>query len=65
MKNIHSTAIVNPEAKLGDNFSVGPYAVIEGDVEIGNDCSVGPHTVIYERCKNRKPGKNISRGISC
>ncbi len=47
MKNIHSTAIVNPEAKLGDNFSAGPYAVIEGDVEIGNDCSVGPHTVIY------------------
>jgi len=47
MKNIHSTAIVNPEAKLGDNLSVGPYAIIEGDVEIGNDCSVGPHAVIY------------------
>ena len=47
MKNIHSTAIVNPEAKLGDSLSVGPYAIIEGDVEIGNDCSVGPHAVIY------------------
>jgi len=47
MKNIHPTAIVNPEAKLGDNLSVGPYAIIEGDVEIGNDCSIGPHAVIY------------------
>ena len=47
MKNIHPTAIVNPDAKLGDNLSVGPYAIIEGDVEIGEDCSVGPHTVIY------------------
>ena len=47
MKNIHSTAIVNPEAKLGDNLSVSPYAIIEGDVEIGIDCSVGPHAVIY------------------
>ncbi len=47
MKNIHPTAIVNPEAKFGENLSVGPYAIIEGDVEIGNDCSVGPHAVIY------------------
>ncbi|MDH3268019.1 MAG: acyl-ACP--UDP-N-acetylglucosamine O-acyltransferase [Ignavibacteria bacterium] len=47
MKNIHPTAIVNPDAKLGDNLSVGPYAIIEGDVEIGEDCSVGPHAVIY------------------
>lgn len=47
MKNIHTSAIVNPDAKLGDNLSVGPYAIIEGDVEIGNDCTVGPHAVIY------------------
>lgn len=47
MKNIHPTALVNPEAKLGDNISVGPYAIIEGDVEIGNDCIIGPHAVIY------------------
>jgi UDP-N-acetylglucosamine acyltransferase len=47
MKNIHPTALVNPEAKIGDNISVGPYTVIEGDVEIGNDCIIGPHAVIY------------------
>jgi UDP-N-acetylglucosamine acyltransferase len=47
MKNIHPTALVNPEAKLGDNIIVGPFALIEGDVEIGNDCIIGPHSVIY------------------
>jgi len=47
MKNIHPTAIVNPDAKVGDNLIVGPYAIIEDDVEIGDDCNVGPHAVIY------------------
>lgn len=47
MNNIHSTAIVNPDSKLGDNLSVGPFTVIESDVEIGNDCIIGPHVGIY------------------
>jgi len=47
MKNIHPTAIVNPDAKVGDNLIVGPYAIIEADVEIGNDCEIGPHAVLY------------------
>jgi UDP-N-acetylglucosamine acyltransferase len=63
MKNIHPTAIVDPEAKLGENLSVGPYAVIEGDVEIGNDCIIGPHAVLYSgsRIGNRV---KISQGAS-
>jgi len=63
MKNIHSTAIVNPEAKLGENLSVGPYTIIEADVEIGNDCVIGPHAVLYSgaRIGNRV---KISQGAS-
>ncbi len=63
MKNIHPTALVDPEAKLGENLSVGPYAIIEGDVEIGNDCVVGPHAVLYSgtRIGNRV---KISQGAS-
>lgn len=63
MKNIHPTAIVNHEAKLGENLSVGPYAVIEGDVEIGDDCVIGPHAVLYSgsRIGNRV---KISQGAS-
>ena len=63
MKNIHPTAIVNPDAKVGDNLIVGPYAIIEADVEIGNDCEIGPHAVLYSgaRLGNRI---KISQGAS-
>lgn len=44
---IHPTAVVDPQAKLGDNVRVGPHAVIEGRVEIGEDCRIGPHAVIH------------------
>jgi UDP-N-acetylglucosamine acyltransferase len=47
MNNVHPTAIVKPDAKLGENIIVGPYAIIEDDVEIGNDCVIGAHAVIY------------------
>jgi UDP-N-acetylglucosamine acyltransferase len=39
---IHATAIVDPEARLADGVSVGPYTIIEADVEIGPDCEIGP-----------------------
>lgn len=48
MSNIHSTAIISPKAKIGNNISVGPYAIIYDDVEIGDDCQIGPHAVIYD-----------------
>ncbi len=46
--NIHSTAIIDPKAKLGNNISVGPYAIIHGDVEIGENCVISSHVVIYD-----------------
>jgi UDP-N-acetylglucosamine acyltransferase len=44
--SIHSTAIIDPKAKLGANVSVGAYTVIGADVEIGDDSWIGPHVVI-------------------
>lgn len=35
---IHPTAIVHPEARLGDDVIVGPYAIIEEKTEIGPGC---------------------------
>jgi UDP-N-acetylglucosamine acyltransferase len=63
MKNIHPTAIVNPEAELGENLIVAPYAIIEADVKIGDDCAIGPHAVVYSgaRIGNRV---KISQGAS-
>ena len=43
---IHSTAVVDPEAKLADSVDVGPYAVIGRDVELAAGVSVGPHSTI-------------------
>ena len=42
---IHPTAIVNPEAVIGDGTEIGPYAVIEGNVVIGH------HAVIESGAK--------------
>ena len=40
MANIHPLATVHPNAKLGENVEVGPYAYIEEHVEIGALMSV-------------------------
>lgn len=46
--NIHPTAIVSPDAVLGENTVVGPYALIHARVEIGANTRVGPHAVIHD-----------------
>jgi len=43
---IHSTAIVDPRARLADDVEVGPYSVIGPDVEIGRNTSIGPHVIV-------------------
>ena len=43
---IHSTAIIEPGAKLGNNVSVGPYSYIGNDVVIGDDCIIESHVVV-------------------
>ena len=43
---IHPTAIVDPNAQLGVNVSIGAYSIIGEHVEIGDDTWVGSHVVI-------------------
>ncbi|MEW5701435.1 MAG: acyl-ACP--UDP-N-acetylglucosamine O-acyltransferase [Candidatus Zixiibacteriota bacterium] len=43
---IHSTAIVDPTARLDVGVTVEPYAVIDGDVEIGAGSVIGSHARI-------------------
>ncbi|MBK8286685.1 MAG: acyl-ACP--UDP-N-acetylglucosamine O-acyltransferase [Ahniella sp.] len=43
---IHATAIIDADAKIGANVSIGPYSVIGAGVEIGDGCVIGPHVVI-------------------
>ncbi len=43
---IHSTAIIDPAAKIADDVEVGPYSIIGADVEIAKGTWIGPHVVI-------------------
>ncbi|HVL08527.1 MAG TPA: acyl-ACP--UDP-N-acetylglucosamine O-acyltransferase [Burkholderiaceae bacterium] len=46
MTQIHPTAIVDPQAELATDVSVGPYTVIGPNVQIGAGSRIGAHTVI-------------------
>lgn len=46
MSNIHSTAIIHPDAKIGANVTIGPYCVIGGHVALGDGCELKSHVVI-------------------
>ncbi len=39
---IHPTAVVAPEADLGEGVEVGPHVVIEGEVRVGAGCVLRP-----------------------
>ncbi len=46
MTRIHPTAIVHPQAVLGDGCEIGPYCVIGGEVELGPGCRLHSHVVL-------------------
>ena len=43
---VHASAIVSPDAKLGQGVEIGPLAVIEAGVVIGDHARIGAHCVI-------------------
>ncbi|MDV6320285.1 acyl-ACP--UDP-N-acetylglucosamine O-acyltransferase [Chromohalobacter sp. HP20-39] len=43
---IHSTAIVDPSARVSDDVDIGPFCVIGPEVEIGEGTVIGPHVVL-------------------
>ncbi|MFW6415424.1 MAG: acyl-ACP--UDP-N-acetylglucosamine O-acyltransferase [Thermodesulfobacteriota bacterium] len=53
--DIHPTAIVDPQAELGENVYIGPYCVIESGVGIGDDCHLEPFVHVKA---NTSLGKN-------
>jgi UDP-N-acetylglucosamine acyltransferase len=44
---VHPTALVAPEAVIGDHVDIGAYAILEGPVTVGADCIVRPHACLY------------------
>jgi len=45
---VHPTAVVDPDAVVGEGCEVGPYVVIGRGAEIGAGCVIGPHAVVGE-----------------
>lgn len=43
---IHETAVISPNATLGENITVGPFSMIGDDVVIGDNCRIESHVVI-------------------
>src|SRR5437667_6216423 len=48
---IHSTAIIDPDAKVPPSCTVGPYCVIGAGVELGENCELVSHVVIQGPAK--------------
>jgi UDP-N-acetylglucosamine acyltransferase len=63
--NKEALKFVHPDAKIGNNVTIEPFATIYGDVEIGDGTWIGPNVVIMDGArigKNCKiyPGAVIS-----
>lgn len=48
---IHTSAIIEDGARLGNDVSVGAYSIIGPEVELGDGCWVGPHVVVTGRTR--------------
>lgn len=46
MTNIHPTALISDDVKLGDNVEIGPYSVLEGAISIGDNAQIKSHVSI-------------------
>lgn len=44
--NIHPTAIIGPGVKLGDDISIGAYAVVDGEITLGDHVDIAAHAVV-------------------
>ena len=46
MREIHPTAIVHKDARLGDNVSIGPYCTVDAGVHLGDNVKLISHAAV-------------------
>src|SRR6187401_2933068 len=46
MTEIHTSAVVHPNANIGRNCFIGPYCVVGENVSLGKNCHLHSHVVI-------------------
>ncbi len=59
--SVHPTAIVSPDARLGRDVAVGPFAVIEEGAVIGDGCEIRAHAVV-KRFTSLGVGNRVHEG---
>ena len=53
---MHTSYVVDPDARIGNNVQIGPYSCIYGDVEIGDNVEIYNNVTIF-------PGARIGDGV--
>lgn len=48
---------IHPDAKIGENVTIGPFVTIDRNVEIGDGCKIGSNVTILE---GARIGKNVT-----
>lgn len=43
---IHQTAIISPNAEIGNNVEIGPFTIVEDNVKIADGCKIGAHVTL-------------------
>ena len=46
---IHSTSIIDPKAKIGNNVKIGPFSIVGPNVEIGDNTIIQSHVSILAK----------------
>lgn len=54
--NNYPLASVHPDAKIGNNVIIEPFATVKADVVIGDGCWIGPNAILWE---GTRLGKNV------
>ncbi|HOY49406.1 MAG TPA: acyl-ACP--UDP-N-acetylglucosamine O-acyltransferase [Chryseolinea sp.] len=49
-------ANVHPDAKIGNNVTIEPFATVQADVTIGDECWIGPNAILWD---GTRLGKNV------
>lgn len=57
---IHSTAIVAPDARIGEGVTIGAFAIVGEDCTIGDGCVIAPRATLE---RNVTLGRNVQVGI--
>jgi UDP-N-acetylglucosamine acyltransferase len=57
---IHSTAIVSPDAEIGENVEIGAFAIIGEGCTIGDGCVISPRATLE---RNVTTGADVKVGI--